>query len=299
MNRAALRWSVDVELSFAQSIYVVALGERSVEPTLRSMLKGTVQTVNDRLLTHSLECGRFWEGLRSSAQGGKTVLASIPESLRGAGCSELMLESVERQVASLLTGGRHDFDQAFPQLAAQIELRFRPLRDRWETCGFGLLHMLTKGFWGGSVLTVQDAQPSIPLVMIQPVRGGDGGADPQTGRVWMEAMLTDVDPAVPEVLRLAFLIHLLRVSQALDFDDLSPEMRKVYRLALMTQCLEVGREFDLVRDAELPVERAIELWRLGDSLLVGTVLNWWEAESDAEDPWPIKVQRLSAALATE
>lgn len=297
MNRVAVRWSVDVELSFAQALYVVALGEATVDPTVKTVLTQSVQTINDRLLTHSLDLASFWETLRSSAQCGSEVLASIPDSLDAAGCSELMIENAQRQVATLLADSRQDMEQAFPQLAAQIELRYRPLRDRWETCGFGLLRTLAKGFWGGNFAAEPDVKNQIPLVMIQPIRGGDGGVDAEAGRVWMEAMLTDVDPEVPEILRLAFFNHLLLVMRTLNFDHLSKEMRHAYRLAIMVQCLEVGGEFDLIRSGDLPIGRVMELWRIGDTSEVGAVVSWWEEMSSADDPWPIRVQRLSAELA--
>ena len=297
MNRVAVRWSVDVELSFAQALYVVALGEQAVDPTVKTVLAQSVQTINDRLLTQSLDLASFWETLRSSAQCGSTVLASIPDSLDSAGCSELMIENAQRQVATLLADSRQDLEEALPQLAAQIELRYRPLRDRWETCGFGLLRTLAKGFWGGNYAAEPDATDPIPLVMIQPIRGGDGGVDAGAGRVWMEAMLTDVDPEVPEVLRLAFLAHLLLVMRALNFDHLSQEMRRAYRLAIMVQCLDVGGEFDLIRSGDLPISRAMDLWRIGDASEVDTVACWWKDTGRADDPWPIKVQRLSNELA--
>ena len=65
MNRVAVRWSVDVELSFAQALYVVALGEATVDPTVKTVLTQSVQTINDRLLTHSLDLASFWETLRT------------------------------------------------------------------------------------------------------------------------------------------------------------------------------------------------------------------------------------------
>ena len=50
---------------------------------------------------------------------------------------------VQRRISGLLTDARHDLNE-YPRLSEQIDLRSCPLRDRWETCGYGLVRRIER-----------------------------------------------------------------------------------------------------------------------------------------------------------
>lgn len=276
MSRASFLWNTDVDLGLSQLLYVVASGEKSVDPASEDLLANPVRRISECLLNAAVDIGQFWRQLRENTSKSGNLLTSPGPALVHAGCSELLLEGVQRRISGLLTDARHDFNELHPRLSEQIDLRSRPLRDRWETCGYGLVRRIERRFWGDEGSAESWGTGQIQLTMIQPARGGDGGADLSAKKVWMEAVLTDVDLHIPEVLRLTWLVTSLLMERSLESLDLSEDSRKAYRLALLILVLNVAVEFDLISGELPPVSHAMKVWRVGHQDKADTLATWWD-----------------------
>ena len=276
MSRASFLWNTDVDLGLSQLLYVVASGEKSVDPAGEDLLAKPVRRISECLLNATVDIGQFWRQLREYTLKSGNLLTSPEPALVHAGCPELLLEGVQRRISGFLSDARYDFNEIHPRLSEQIDLRSRPLRERWETCGYGLVRMIERRFWGANGSAESWGTGQIQLTMIQPARGGDGGAELSAKKVWMEAVLTDVDLHLPEVLRLTWLVTSLLMERSLASLDLSEDSREAYRLALLILVLNVAIEFDLIRGTLPPVSHAMKIWRVGHQDKSGALANWWD-----------------------
>lgn len=299
MNRTTLQWISNTPLSFAQSLYVIASGEPSIDPGIAGLLESAVQKVNQRLLTEAVDVAGFWSAFREEMVRENSAKVATCNALKTAGCSEMLVDTFGRPVIGMIGDAETDFSANLPRLDEQIDLRCRPLRDRWDTCGFGLLRIFEKRFWGAGMPPQDWWVERLPVVMIQPCRGGDGGMDTIYPKVWMEAMLTDVDPEVPEVLRLAWWICRLAVDRTLSKVTSDPSLHYAYRLSTLPLLLESAREVDLVRSSQIPIKQAMTLWRVGEQGDDDVLSRWWNEEGQEESPWPKKVKALQFNLASE
>src|SRR5690606_13903802 len=92
------------------------------------------------------------------------------------------------------------FDSAVPDAIDQIELRSAPLRELWDARGGGLLAGI--GRLTEPELIVQQAD----VLLLKPALGGAGSAHLPYNSVSIEAVLTNPQAALPETLRLAWLL---------------------------------------------------------------------------------------------
>lgn len=298
MNRTSIRWASSTQLSFAQASYVIASGEHVIDPKIDAILKTPVQRVSDRLLEESINVAGFWIAFHAGVLRDKDLNSATLKATRDAGGSELLSKRIVEETNGILVEAHREFEAEQPDLGTQIELRVRPLRDRWETCGFGLLRLFEKRFWGDRIPPEDWWVEQLPLVMIQPYRGGDGGVDSFAPKVWMEAMLTDVHSEVPEVLRLAWWINQIALDRTFMQLTTDTSLHQVYRLATLPLLLEVAREVDLVRSPDLPVELAMKLWRVGMPREASILFEWWHEEGLQKLPLSLGVQSLQERLAS-
>jgi len=299
VGRASFRWISDVRLSFAQSLYVNAIDEKSVDPKATDVLLPAVQFVHDRLATDQTNPNRFWHEFRVLVSKQSSVFQSVQQSLKIAECQDPRIDEAAETISQKLEEAKSDYAATFPDLSEQIDLRCRPLRDRWDTCGFGLLRLFEKKFWGGESANQEFWVDDLPLVMIQPARGGDGGFDAISPCVWMEAMLTDVDQQVPEILRLAWLVSCLSADRVMTQRNADREACVVCQLASLALMLDLGTEFDLIRSAELPVVRAMEMWRIGQPSHASILADWYRHEYSQENSLPSQIHTLQNRLSRD
>lgn len=288
-----IRWIADPELSFAQAAYVVATGAYCVDRKTESLLASAVAEINTRLISSEIEAGAFWKRYRSEVARDRRGPDACSDALLAAGCSELQLDQIVKAISSRLSEGRIEFRKRFPKLTEQLELRGRPLQDRWQTAGPGLLRDVQRQVWGDRSPD-RWWTPRTEARLIQPMRGGDGGIAESAARFWIEAMLTDADPAVPEVLRVAWLVTRLAIAAHLPAAD--PPLVRSWGLAAVPLVLTAAGELSLLAGDSLPVKSAIERWQLGDAEIAERVEFWWSEQRSNRAPLPIAVKELARLL---
>ena len=106
--------------------------------------------------------------------------------------------------------------QLFPRLEAELELRCRPLREQWDTCGPGLLRDCCRR------LGLKPSAETITVLPVYPVLGGAGEIHPADRSLRIEAVLTNPHPQLPELVRLAWLLMRLLSPESIPASDLIP-----------------------------------------------------------------------------
>lgn len=291
-----VRWVSRPDLSVAQAAYVVATGAKCVDGKTEQRLIDSVTSINTRLISGSIDASQFWTRYRSEMVGSDDVQRGCASALLAAGCSEFQVEQTSKAIASLLSECRIEFVDRFPKLADQLTLRGRPLKDGWDTFGAGLLNEIARRIWG-------DQKPKrwwparVDGMLIQPMRGGDGGIQPDAKAFWIEAMLTNVDPGVPELLRIAFLLTWLASESQPARQTPDAALSRAWQLATVPVVLAAGQELEQIRAPELPIARALELWLSVDKTVADKVVFWWQQHGEKMTALPVAVHDLARMLA--
>ena len=311
------------ELSVIHAAFVVATGGRCTDVKSENALVVPTSEINTRLASASLDVHRFWSALFAEVAMGKTARAACGNALLASGCSELLVDQTSAALGSRLDDCRIAIQARFPKLREQLALRASPLKDRWQTYGPGLLIETAKRIWSSS--PPPNWWPSeVDCLLVQPMRGGDGGFDSGQQRVWMEAMLTDADPNVGEIYRLVYWVTRVAIGRHLDktlgtpaasndatrrSSDASDQMPEDFGsgthrrsslpwdLGIVPVVLGAAAELELLRSPQLPINQAISLWRLGDSQVSQTVQTWWDQWENNDTAMPLKLKALDRMLA--
>ena len=292
---AKIRWVADPELSAGHAAYVVATGAPCTDSKTEQLLVGPVTDINNRLLSSSIDVAIFWQHYLAGLLSGAEISEACAAALILGGCSELQVEQTGKAISNRLSDARQAYTGRFPKLGEQLELRARPLREKWEAVGPGLLRDVERQVWDNSPpsgwwtsrLTVQ---------LVQPMRGGDGGYAADDGKLWIEAMLTDVDPGVPEVLRVAWLITRIAIESHTRKKTGELALGNAWSMVPVPLVLTAAANLDLIRPNPLPIKRAMELWQRSDASTAETLAKWWNGFRQSPTPLPVALQQLDQLL---
>ena len=290
-----IQWVAHPELSAAHAAYLVATRAPCNDPKTEQTLIQPVTEANNRLFSASVDVGQFWQQYLLQVLSDVPMEQACGVALLAAGANEMQVEQTSKAVANRLGDARLAFTNRYPKLAEQLDLRARPLRERWETYGPGLLNQVGKQIWGDRP-PADWWMPQVTALMVQPMRGGDGGYDASGARLWLEAMLTDVDPRVPEVLRVAWLVTSMAIDNYARGTSGELSLMRPWSLVSVPLVLNAGRELELLRGEELPMNEAMKLWHFADEEVVATVSQWWAVQADSTAPLPARLKRLDEML---
>ncbi len=236
---------------------------------------------------------QYWEQLLSlaaTADGSRELAERVGARL---GQTTGTLPS---RLAATLNHCRRQFESSFPKFASDIPLRAGPIRQLWEAHGVGLMRMLARQT-GGDVLVEQAT-----VLLVQPVLGGFGYAHLSANRIHWEALLTHVDPRLPETLRIAWLLSQLDLDRPIYSDKINAHrLRAVAGLAMLPAILEAGQELELCRYSPESLAAALRLWRcdtlqLDAANTMVVVSAWWQTYQASRPAWPIALTGLDQML---
>ncbi|MGB0599167.1 MAG: hypothetical protein ACPGLY_20985 [Rubripirellula sp.] len=279
-------------MSAAHAAHIAAIGAAFADPSTEQLLVEPVTEINNRMVASSLDVAEFWQRYLREVMIDTEQSVACAEALLAAGCSELQLEQISRAVRGRLVDARSLFLKKFPKLVDQLQLRSRPIRDQWDTFGTGLLREVGRQIWGEQP-PKRWSPTRIDALVVQPIRGGDGGYDTERKRIWVEAMLTDADPRIPEIIRVAWLITRLTIDAYIR-DEADDTLAGSWSLVSLPLVLEAGRELEILREPELPICQAANLWRFCDESTARTLQQWWQQFRDASMPLPAALKILQA-----
>lgn len=289
-----LKWTSNAPGSILYAAGVVAQNQSVSDATIDELLIVPVSDINSQLGMADLDLGQFWNSLVASGFDGGDDVQRCEAALLDVQCSPLSADTLARNIAGKLTDIRLAFNERFPKLAEQLPLRGRPLQTSWEERGPGLLVQITQQTHAGLLPKRAAVQ------LVQPIRGGGGDIDPKRLNVWVEAMLTNADAAVPEVLRVAWLLARLGMAHGSGNRMVDPQhLPSIAAVALVPIVLRAGQELDLVAPGPLPIERALELWQHAPNPSTTAVLSdWWQQWTTAPMPFPVAIKALDRMLFT-
>jgi hypothetical protein len=293
---AKIRWVADPELSAAHSAYVVATGAACTDSKTEQLLIGPVTEINNRLLSSSIDVAVFWQQYLARLLLGAQINAACAAALMSGGCSELQVEQTSKAISNRLSDARQAYASRFPKLGEQLELRARPLREKWDAVGPGLLRDVERQVWDNSPPSGWWT-PRLTAQLVQPIRGGDGGYAANAGKFWIEAMLTDVDPRVPEVLRVAWLITRIAIESHTRNKPGEQSLATAWSLACVPLVLTAAVNLDLIPQNPLPIKRAMELWQRSDANIGEELEQWWTGYKQSPAPLPVALRQLDQSLA--
>ena len=299
-----VRWTTGERLTPIHAARCCALGIRGVDDNIVKAIEAPINELSSRLAAAEIDCGVFWQRLMSAAASGDSDLAACNAALASAGCSPLSLDSTASAIASQLADVRLVHQERFPKLAEQIALRGRPIRDQWDGYGAGLLKRISN-------LTHPSFIPKgVSCILLSPYRGGEGGLDASNMRIWIEAVLTNPFPEVPEVLRLVWLIAQVGLIEGLSTgpEDSSGDpwvaplhLPRVAALAMMPLTLEAASYLELIPTPATSLSslfgKAAQAWRIAvDVPTLDTLENWWRQFQDLKTPPAVTLKALDRML---
>lgn len=181
-----------------------------------------------------------------------------------------------------------------PEIAQQLAVRGRPLREQWEARGPGLLRAM--GRMTDPAIVPEFAE----VVLVSPYAGGHGTAHSRSNRVIYEAVLTNPVPEIPEVVRLAWLLAQLNYDLAVFTDQLAPaRLAVIGPLANLPAALAAGEEVELTTCDAQQIELALAAWHFPVDLAAGaasTLWQWWNTVQNGSQRWPVALAGLEAML---
>lgn len=198
-------------------------------------------------------------------------------------------------LASKITDIEAAFGVIYPKLLEQLELRSRPLKEFWEGYGSGLLAHV------GRLTDKSLLVPQAEVILLQPVLGGYGSAHLGPNRVCVEAILTNVIPELPEVVRLAWLLVQLQLDTPIYSEGVhGGRLPEVAALAMLPPILAAGQIVELTKIDEPTLSLAIEQWQVPvlreDQDIVSKLLSWWETYLQTKPQWSVAFMALDRIL---
>jgi len=290
-----LDWKVDAALSGVHAACVVATGARCTDPQTEQLLSGPTTDINGRLVLASIDVIKFWNSYAEREIAGDHRELAVAGALIEAGCSELQLEQTATFVRHRLSDARLAFAQRHPKLEQQLPLRMKPLRERWETVGPGLLREVERQVWQNSP-PADWWPPSIDVFALQPILGGAGGFDSDYDQIWIEAVLTDPNPQIPEVLRVVWLITSLAIETHIRSRTGQRVLSRAWKLVSVPLVLSAAAQLEFFPAQKLPIGLALQTWSAGDEHVVAKLQQWWQRYDGSDTPLPVALRQLDADL---
>lgn len=287
------------------------------------------QRVTDRLISSAVDENRFWEQLSdelvSSASDAPLTPALCEVALLRSGHSQLQSDQTAAAIHRSLDSCRRLLVNDQPRLADQLRLRYAPLKQAYEAYGPGLLQSIGNQIWNGSA--PKSWWPGrVTVHAVHPLQAGAAGRSSCQGSVWIEAVLTDISPSVPEWLRLAYQLtqmaidthtrtHVSGGGEGKPAGEARSTTELPWSLGIIPLIFDRAAEAGMIAANPLPIAAAIEVgWASDDSVvthlmtrgasadgnggdLAGVLDRWWCDVGRTSQTFPIALKNLSARLA--
>jgi hypothetical protein len=185
-------------------------------------------------------------------------------------------------------------NDVLPRLSEELEHRIRPLQQQWEARGAGLLRAIS-GLTDAR-LFVERAK----IVVVHPTFGGGGVANLMTNSVLIEAVLANVIPELPEVVRLGWLLAQLNHELPTFSDRVRGDrLSKLAQLAMLPPTLAASQAVELSSLSIDTLRAALAGWRIDvatEADLPALLLDWWATYRDTRPTWDIAIAALDRML---
>ncbi|MCC9643916.1 hypothetical protein LOC71_16645 [Rhodopirellula sp. JC740] len=310
-----LQWIPSTTLSLLRTVQWVGRQRELKDASLQQAIQPAVRSITTRLINASIDPNLVWEFMVDEivAQDSDVDLspALCEIALIRGGHSDLQSDQTALAIFRSLETCQRAFTTRSPRLADQLRLRYAPLKQAYESYGPGLVRSVGKAIWNGQPPT--DWWPSrVSVHAVTPIAHGAAGASGQQASVWIEAVLTDMDPQVPEWLRLVYQLTCMAITSHTRTHNSSSGTRTnsdtatgesggsselPWTTAIIPLILSEANEAGMINSQTLPIEKAMSMWQSEVSPSQASVVQrWWEATGFSTQPTPVALKQLSAAL---
>jgi hypothetical protein len=285
-----LRWLVSTAASSMHAAAALARGDTLVDRAACEALSEPTRELLEVVEAMGWQPARFFEhAVPQSAR------FDVPRELAKVLSAKLVgfaPAGPPEQLASRLGALQRAFDQAHPRALEDLELRAAPLMEQWEARGPGLLADV--GRRTEPELLVESAD----VILVHPVLGGGGAAHWLYNSVRIEAVLANPDPALPEVLRLGWLLAQLQLDVPRYHDNLHrDQLEAVGALAMIPPVLAAAQEVELARHDQPTLAAALAAWPRRAPAEVEataqTLFHWWETYESTSPTWAVALGALA------
>lgn len=289
-----LRWVASQSTSYLHTAEAICRGVPLVDARLASVLAEPAESLYRELRTLDLPQARFWHHLF----GLSSEIDSNQELAEGAltktvGRERASGQAVQR-LASCIGQLKAIAKREAPNLADELMLRGRPLREQWEARGPGLMREAAQ--WSDARILV----PRADVLLVQPVLGGGGEAHLTYNSLRIEAVMANPHPELSEVLRLGWMLGQLNLDLPLFRDAVHDDrLFQVAQMAMLPVTLKAAELVELARCDRSTVEFALNAWRLATPLgidAVDVIWTWWQTYLDTRPPWHVALRALDRML---
>lgn len=285
-----IRWKSSALASYLHAAEAISSGHALADTRLAAALSPSALLLTREIEAAGVPPARFWRQILplSAEIAGKRQLveAAVIKSIGRGPRFDASVAVLTAALAAVEAAGR----EALPNLAEELPLRERPLREQWEARGPGLLHQLAS-------LTDERLLPeSCTIVLLHPALGGAGQAHLAYNQVQIEAVLANATPELPEVVRLGWLIAQLQLDLPAFSDQIHADrLPHIARFALLPPILAAAETVELAAFTPLALKLAISTWRLAvpADLDAATLLSdWWQTCRETQPSWPVALAAL-------
>ena len=285
-----LSWRPNPLVSCLHAAEAVSRNLPLADARLAAAMEGPAQRLAADIRAAHLPEHRFWRQLiglaGNNANRRQLVEAAVIRTIgRGPGF-EQMVTNLAAAVMEVDSAQRI----ALPNLAHELPLRERPLREQWEARGPGLLHQL-------SLITEEDILlERCEVLLVHPALGGGGEAHLANNSVRFEAVLANPVAELPEIVRLAWLIAQLKLDLPAFSETIHADrLPHVASYAMLPAVLKAAEAVELARFTPQTMRHAVIAWRLPEPRGVdGAALafEWWQTYQDTRPPVPVALAAL-------
>jgi hypothetical protein len=292
----SLRWMVAPRASCYHAGDAVRRGLPLVDVNVADALAAPVGRLDALLAEWRLSVDEFWEVAPALAIGSQTPVALVEEFLRMGERGPEVANSAAEALASRAADLERAVFDLYPRLNEELVLRERPIREQWESRGPGMLQRMMQLAGGGFSL------PAAEVALVQPCLGGGGETHLQFQLVRLEAVLTNSQPALPEPVRLGWLLFRLAVEREdLASGRATSARRRLISLAAVPLALEAAEHVEWSTCDAAALEIALDAWRLScgaeRSEIAKTLLGWFSETRRHALSWRQGLEDVSNRIA--
>ncbi len=285
-----ITWRGHVVASALHAAEAISRNQLLADSRLAAAIKEPALRLAAEIRAANLPSARFWGNL-IPLSANITVRRQLVETAvaktvgRGHGF-ETTVANLDAVVATVEAAMR----AALPNLNDELALRERPLREQWEARGAGMLHRI------GQLTDEALIAPQCEVVLVHPALGGGGDAHLSYNSVRIEAMLTNPNAELPEIVRLAWLIAQLQLDLPIYSDAIHADrLPHIARYAMLPPTLIAAESVELVRFAPDALHKAIAAWRPAVPPGVdpaALISEWWQTYQETRPPWRVALAAL-------
>jgi hypothetical protein len=287
-----LHWAVNTAVGCFHTTEIVLRGWPLADAELRAKMASPVQALKGVLATDGISPIQFLEHLVPLSSGNESLLElsrAVLTKIVGRDRADFRA----RRYAELVEDISIAFRGELPRLQEKLPVAKERLHEQWATHGPTLLAGIENHTEKGFVVKEAEA------FLVHPVTGGGGASHPRYHSFRIEGVAQDPEPALPEVLRMAWMVASLNLIMP-RYADRMPALPRTFAVgirAAIPLVLTTAAELKLAINDKKTLQTAINMWLPDPVADLGAKLSeWWAVYQDTRPEWPLALAALDRVL---